>query len=317
MHIGHFPALQSWSYTVKNQLMYVPDGEDASKLMPPPPGPPKEILHRNTRISTNPNMATAAAVRKGDREAVWAMMAAADPRQPLAGGLRKPGVDPNAKVDLSDLLGTPKTAESPKVGGYGFVATPSPAPGVDMSPITTWGRLDGTPLLIDPMETPLDLTPGPAFKLPETPRREELAMKLADKANKSQKSRIRAHAQASPYARPSASPARGAVNLSAAGRTLMERKMSARKGTIGADLQLRASYSSPAHTGSGSGVGGSARRGLVTPSPVPSPSPAPSPRATKAPTPSHSSSITDNLLDIPSGSGSKKGKSITDDLLSI
>lgn len=317
---GHFPALQTWNYTVRNQLMYVPDGPSSlSSLMPPPPGPPKAILHRNTRISKGPSRVSSSSTP----DAVWASISASssDPRLP-ASARKSNAPDPNGKVDLANLLGTPKPTESPKVGGYGFLATPSPAPGVDMSPITTWGRLDGTPLLLDNLDTPLDLTPGPSFKLPETPRREEIAMKLADKANKSQKDRIRMHDKASPYARPSASPARGStVSLSAAGRTLMERKMNARKGTVGgADMQLRASYS-PAHSSnSGINISSKGRGGLVTPSPLPSPSPAPSPRTTKAPTPSHASSITDNLLDIPSSSGSsssKKGKSITDDLLSI
>eukprot|EP00026_Physarum_polycephalum_P006496 Phypoly_transcript_06540.p1 GENE.Phypoly_transcript_06540~~Phypoly_transcript_06540.p1 ORF type:complete len:519 (-),score=154.20 Phypoly_transcript_06540:218-1735(-) len=293
---GHFPALQTWNYTVRNQLMYVPDGEDASLMPPPPPGPPKEILHRNTRIVAQPNQAAAAAVRKGDQEAIWSMMAAND-RQLL--NMRKAERE-GGKVDLLDLLGTPKTAASPQVRGYGFVATPSPAPGVDMSPMTTWGRLDGTPLLIDPTDTPLDLTPGPSFKVPEPPRREALAMRLADKAKESQKAKARAYA-ASPYARPSAA-------LSPAGRSLMESKLSSKRSSVGADMQLRASYTSPA-------LGGKSpaqrKGGFVTPSPLPSPTPSPS--RTKAPTPSHASSITDNLLDTPAAS--KKGKSITDDLL--
>jgi protein DGCR14 len=282
--------------------MYVPDGQDSSSLMPPPPpGPPKEILHRNTRIVASTNPATAAAVRKGDdRDAVWAMMATSE-RQML--NMRKAERE-GGKVDLLDFYGTPKSGASPQVGGYGFVATPSPAPGVDMSPMTTWGRLDGTPLLLDPTDTPLDLTPGPSFKVPEPPRREALAMRLADKAKETQKAKSRAYA-ASPYARPSSTTA-----LSPAGRSLMASKLSSKRGIVGADMQLRASYNSPAVGGKGAQKSGGG--GFVTPSPLPSPTP--SPRAPKAATPSHGSSITDNLLDTPSAT-SKKGKSITDDLL--
>lgn len=299
--LGNFPAVQTWNYTVRNQLMYVPDGA----LMPPPPpkGPPKEIASQNTRINANPSLSSAALAsadpaKRTDRDAVWSMMAAND-RQILE--MRKAERE-SGRVDLADLLGTPKgIAASPKVGGYGFVATPSPAPGVDMSPMTTWGRLDGTPLLLDPTDTPLDLTPGPNFKVPDTPRREELAMKLADKANQAQKARKAArtpiHAGASPYGR---GPA-----LSPAGRSLLASKTGQRK-SVGADMQLRASYNSPA-------VNNARGKGGVTPSPL---TPSPSPLIGKAPTPSRTSSLTDNLLDIPSGK-SAKGKSITDNLLNI
>ena len=44
--------------------------------------------------------------------------------------------------------------ETPKVGGYGFMATPSPAPGVDESPLMTWGEIEGTPFRLDGGDTP-------------------------------------------------------------------------------------------------------------------------------------------------------------------
>jgi hypothetical protein len=43
---------------------------------------------------------------------------------------------------------------SPKVQGYGFVATPSPRPGEDVTPFVTWGDVESTPLLLDPSLTP-------------------------------------------------------------------------------------------------------------------------------------------------------------------
>ena len=56
-------------------------------------------------------------------------------------------------------------APSPSVNGYGFVATPSPAPGVDDSPLMTWGQIEGTPFRLDGNQTPLSATPGPVFKV--------------------------------------------------------------------------------------------------------------------------------------------------------
>ena len=41
-----------------------------------------------------------------------------------------------------------------------MLATPSPAPGVGESPLMTWGRLDATPLRLDPFaadDPPLDV----------------------------------------------------------------------------------------------------------------------------------------------------------------
>lgn len=55
-------------------------------------------------------------------------------------------------------------AESPRVNGYGFLATPSPAPGVDESPLMTWGEIESTPFRLEGGETPL-VGSGPGFKV--------------------------------------------------------------------------------------------------------------------------------------------------------
>jgi protein DGCR14 len=69
----------------------------------------------------------------------------------------------------------PSVPASPRVGGYGFLVTPSPAPGVDDdAPMFTWGAVEGTPLLLhdDPM-------PGyQPFKVQEKSQREELAERM-------------------------------------------------------------------------------------------------------------------------------------------
>ena len=66
--------------------------------------------------------------------------------------------------------------------------------GVDASPLMTWGEVEGTPLRL---ETDIVATPGPTFKMPKVPKRDELAHKLADKASKSQRDKKkRAMAQA-------------------------------------------------------------------------------------------------------------------------
>ena len=65
--------------------------------------------------------------------------------------------------------------------------TPSPAPGVNSTPLMTWGYVENTPYNLDGSETPLPVhsTPGiPQFKIPDIPEREKVAHSLADKMSK-------------------------------------------------------------------------------------------------------------------------------------
>ena len=68
--------------------------------------------------------------------------------------------------------------------------------GVDASPLMTWGSIGGTPVHLDTDVVP---GPGPTFKIPTVPRREELAHQLADKATKSTRERRKAAAVAARY----------------------------------------------------------------------------------------------------------------------
>lgn len=62
-------------------------------------------------------------------------------------------------------------------------------PGVDASPLMTWGTIDGTPLRLD---TDIVPTTAPAFKMPDIPKREAMGIRLAEKAAKASKERKRA-----------------------------------------------------------------------------------------------------------------------------
>ena len=54
----------------------------------------------------------------------------------------------------------------------------------------TWGEIDGTPFRLDGGGTPLiNRTPGPVFKMPAIPRRDEIAMQLAEKASKAHRAK--------------------------------------------------------------------------------------------------------------------------------
>eukprot|EP00276_Gloeochaete_wittrockiana_P020201 CAMPEP_0184339360 /NCGR_PEP_ID=MMETSP1089-20130417/8020_1 /TAXON_ID=38269 ORGANISM="Gloeochaete wittrockiana, Strain SAG46.84" /NCGR_SAMPLE_ID=MMETSP1089 /ASSEMBLY_ACC=CAM_ASM_000445 /LENGTH=421 /DNA_ID=CAMNT_0026666543 /DNA_START=18 /DNA_END=1284 /DNA_ORIENTATION=- len=178
---------QYWNYTARNTLMYnplglPPDTGPGNQVM----GPPKAVAYTSTRFRKGTGSDPSDESR-GDESVLYEPIMSSDQEQLFR---RARGPD---KYDLDDFFRTPKdpgVAESPKVNGYGFVATPSPAPGVDASPFMTWGRLDASPLLIDKDDAPM-LAPdtGPSFRMPDVPNREKLHMSLVDKARKRAKLR--------------------------------------------------------------------------------------------------------------------------------
>ncbi|XP_061197833.1 splicing factor ESS-2 homolog [Saccostrea echinata] len=158
-------GVDTWKYQARNNLMYVPDGADfsAQEIIDAQQKKPRKIVHENTRFTHCP-------WNKNKNQALIKEAASAK------------AIINQGKIghDGKEIL----PAESPRVNGYGFVGTPSPAPGVDESPLMTWGEIESTPFRLEGGETPL-IGSGPAFKIPEIPKRDQLAMDLAEKASKS------------------------------------------------------------------------------------------------------------------------------------
>lgn len=108
--IEYRPAgVDSWSYTAKNSLMYIPDGmevsvKEALKNVPKP----RAIVHENTRLSKE-------------------FLAKAQSTFAGSNNLSKKDAMPE-KVGVDGLVMNPNDA--PKVKGYGFVATPNIRPGM-------------------------------------------------------------------------------------------------------------------------------------------------------------------------------------------
>ncbi|KAI9139358.1 nuclear protein Es2-domain-containing protein [Paraphysoderma sedebokerense] len=147
------PALiQSWDYTAKNALMYIPDGvaldvstmlnEKSRKAAP-------SVTHSATRFSETSTKALQKAEDTANEQ----------PQVAISG--------------------------EPQVNGFGFVdSTPAPHPSTaELPPMFTWGSIEGTPMLVNGTgnETP----GGPSFKFPETRRRDELGRKLSEQASRS------------------------------------------------------------------------------------------------------------------------------------
>ncbi|KAM4649263.1 splicing factor ESS-2 homolog isoform 1-T1 [Amazona ochrocephala] len=280
-------GLETWEYTARNTLMYyptgVPDGDEVFKK-------PREVVHQNTRFVKDP---FSQAVSKSQLQQAAALNAQ----------YKQGKVGPDGKELIPQ--------ESPKVNGYGFVATPSPAPGVNESPFMTWGEIESTPLRLEGSETPyVDRTPGPAFKvfhvssqhvilfwgeglrrerqILEPGRRERLGLKMANEvAAKKRAKKLEALRKATENLA-SFTPKGLSPAMSPALQRLVNRTAS--KYT---DKALRASYTpSPAHTGT---------PGYKTPASGPhTPTSTPQSRTvSQTPVSQDTTSITDNLLQLP------------------
>ena len=106
-------GLDSWNYTAKNTLMYIPEGvEQSTKELVEKASKGREIVHSNTRLSRE-------FIKK--REAA---LQAASAGEEGEGQLSKTKSD-KIGVDGKTLVPT----ETPSVNGYKFVATPQIHPG--------------------------------------------------------------------------------------------------------------------------------------------------------------------------------------------
>ncbi|XP_068127665.1 splicing factor ESS-2 homolog [Hyperolius riggenbachi] len=258
-------GLDTWEYKTHNSLMYyppgVPDNDTIFKK-------PREVVHRNTRFQKDP---FSQALSKTQLQQAAALNAQ----------YKQGKVGPDGKELIPQ--------ESPKVNGFGFVGTPSPAPGVDESPLMTWGEVESTPFRLDGSETPyMEKAPGPSFKILEPGRRERLGLKMANEAAAKNRANKQEALRKVTENLASLTPKGLSPSMSPALQRLVNRTSS--KYT---DKALRASYTpSPSHTGSHvcKTPGGSRLTPTVTPTLG---------AASQTPTAPDSTSITDNLLHLP------------------
>ena len=247
-------TLEGWNYTAKNLLMYHPadrgevaltEEERAVRLK----GLTKEINKSNTRF--HGKVLDSRPKDDGSVEVLYT---------PVVGGTPLPMSDRDGdkakRYDLEDLRKTPNKiyVESGKKAenGYGFVKTPSPAPGVDESPFITWGEIEGTPLRLESEDTPIDIGgsgDGPHFKIPNPPARDVKAHSLSREAARKLRERSKMFQKPplpSPVRGGSASP--NVPTLSPAAQKFMRNAIS--KSSSSVDESLRASY-----RGSSPGIG--------------------------------------------------------------
>lgn len=158
-------SVENWKFNTFNSVMFVPDGVDMSqdKLIELRKQKKQAISLQNTRFDGNPFTETMSAAAMLEASAVQA--------------IKKEG---KVGVDGREL-----GKETPRVNGYNFVTAPSPMPGVDASPLMTWGEVEGTPCQLDGSQTPLlkKHTPGPSYRIPQLPSRDRIGHRLSEQAS--------------------------------------------------------------------------------------------------------------------------------------
>uniref|UniRef100_A0A1A7WP07 DiGeorge syndrome critical region gene 14 n=1 Tax=Iconisemion striatum TaxID=60296 RepID=A0A1A7WP07_9TELE len=256
-------GLETWEYKAKNALMYYPEGvkdDDANFKKP------REVVHKNTRFVGDP---FSKALNKSQIQQAAALNAQ----------FKQGKVGPDGKELIPH--------DSPRVNGYGFERTPSPAPGVAESPLMTWGEIESTPFRLDGSDSPyVERNHGPSFKIPEPGRRERLGLKMANEAAAKNRAKKQEALRKVTENLASLTPKGLSPALTPALQRLVNRTSS--KYT---DKALRASYTpSPSHSANPCKT---PFNGPATPSGTPTPIKA------KTPGSQDLTSLTDNLLQLP------------------
>jgi len=287
--------VDTWTYQNINSVFHNPDGlELTEKEKIEKAKKEKIILHDNTRLVRAPWKSE----KQEDR-----LRREVENREAREAG--KVGVD-------GKELTRPET---PSVNGFKLMSmTPSPALGLEDSPLMTWGEVVTTPYMLTGCETPLvtgGTTAGTGFTIKDLSSRDKIALQLADNNSRYYRERKQ---KAVEQVRSSLKAGKGLSGMSPAAQRLASGKLGIRLGT---DSMLKASY---------------------TPSPSRGPGSTPTPRSTPGRTPGgsrnkvtpslgvrtktpgtgkSSADITDNLLDIKISQTSDKNKVNTDNLLNI
>ena len=151
-------ALNTWKFTKKNTLMYIPEGVPLTE---------EEQLEKctHTRVINHSNTRFSAEMLKSLNQ--------------TSSNILTPGPQSklNSTVSIITKIGVDGketvSSDTPKVRGYCFVdASPSPMPGRsigDESPMMMWGEIESTPFRLEGSATPFfgKSVGGPEFKIPD------------------------------------------------------------------------------------------------------------------------------------------------------
>ncbi|KAK0416592.1 hypothetical protein QR680_012578 [Steinernema hermaphroditum] len=149
----------NWTYKARNSLIFNPEGA------------PLTLKEHMENSKMNQKIINKNATRFTDNKLSHAT------RTTLAKAAAQQAANNAGHVDITgEIKGAPQPCN------LGIVVTPSPAPGVDESPLMTWGEIEGTPFMLDGSD--INITPladsGPVFKIPELPLRDKIALGISD-----------------------------------------------------------------------------------------------------------------------------------------
>ena len=220
---------QTWEYTARNALMYTPEGLP-QELQSQSYASHRKLSHPSTRFDINHIAPVAARERRTDDQSSESVAAGILPMDESLEAIRKLGELKNNRP-LSPSGRPLDEEDEDKIAGYAFVSESPLVVNGDMTPLMTWGAVEGTPL-------PLS---GPAFKMPPTPRREQVGIALTETASRAHRKRVAKESRETFYS-PSASrsggwtpgtPRRDQISaLSPAARKLMRKSGGARLNNV-------------------------------------------------------------------------------------
>ncbi|KAG3225985.1 hypothetical protein PC129_g3429 [Phytophthora cactorum] len=151
-------APETWKYRARNPLLFPPELEATRDICQVKADPGAQLLLENSSKSCS--------------------------RLPPRPG--KKTIYANSRFSSDDT----KVVQSESRGGtassrkdYSLVPmTPLIAPGVDASPLMTWGDIEGTPMILSSQATPGRIQSTPGFEVKDTSQREKLANRLESEA---------------------------------------------------------------------------------------------------------------------------------------
>ncbi|ADV25421.1 Conserved hypothetical protein [Cryptococcus gattii WM276] len=231
-------GVDMWKYKARNNLMFLPD----ANTNPYPDPSSSTSIPTSTSTSTSTSLGPRPSVKHANTrlhedDPTWDAGTSGEKLKRRSSSVR--GSSPSRSLIDAAVRGTPyrQEGEMPSVNDYPLVrpdASPSPH---DLPSLLTWGTLLATPRPLggeggDPLEGEDE---RPAFKLPETKKRDELGRRLADKASRSMRDRARGYSKTpSSVLRgergkvlgsmgPPATPRRQADSLTPAAKRLLEK----------------------------------------------------------------------------------------------
>ena len=273
-------SLDTWTYTCKNTLMYIPEGAAAtSDELLESAKRTRVINHANTRFS---KQALAQLHKTPSTPGQQQQQQQPTPDQQMH-QQKLAQINVIAKIGVDGREANAR--QTPRVNGFAFVEpSPSPMPGRlagDESPMMVWGEIESTPFRLDAVgggsSTPFLHRPdnGPEFKIPQVPERERLALSLEERASAARRQKkadalkqMQRNLASSSSSSPSSQQRNNNNNNNNSSPASMSDKFNSMSPAAQRLLSSKIQLKSPLAGTTGTGSSSSSGRNTMTPSPL-------------------------------------------------